>query len=48
MIVVGEESIEEINQDGFVGFSAKDAFEAKISEETDIFILEVIRHDQVG
>lgn len=43
-----EQSIEEIDQDSFVGFGAEDPLEAEIGEETDIFVLEIVSHDWVG
>jgi len=48
VMVVGEESIEEVNQYSFIRFGAEDAFEAKVGEETDVFVLQVIRHSQFG
>ena len=45
MVMGWQERIEEVGQQPFVRFSAEDAFEAKVGEETDVTVLERINHD---
>ena len=44
-MMLRENGVEKIEQERFVRFRAEDAFEAKVSEEADITVLEGINHE---
>jgi antitoxin ParD1/3/4 len=44
LVVGGEEGVEEVDQEVFVGFRAEDALEAEVGQEADVSVLEGIDH----
>ncbi len=44
LVVGGEESIEEVDQEFLVEFGAEDALEAEVGQEADVSVLERIDH----
>jgi hypothetical protein len=44
LVVGGEEGVEEVDQEIFVGFRAEDALEAEVGQEADVSVLEGIDH----
>ena len=45
VVMGGQKCVEEVDQQPFIRFSAEDAFEAKVGEETDVAVLERINHE---
>lgn len=43
-MMLWENGVEEIEQEKFIRFRTEDAFEAKVSEEADVTVLEGINH----
>ena len=45
LMMGGQERVQKVDQQPFVRFSAKDAFESKVGQEADVAVLEGINHE---
>ena len=44
LVMLGQEGVEKIEKEVFVGFGAKDALEAEVGQEADVSVLERVDH----